>query len=275
MSKGNILFVMQEIMPYLPESKLSKIGRYLPQAVQDEGYEIRTFMPRYGLINERRHQLHEVIRLSGVNMVINNNDHPLIIKVASIQSARMQVYFIDNEEFFKRKFTVVDDNGKIFPDSDERLIFFARGVLETVKKLRWTPDIVHCHGWFSALLPLYLHKGYEEDPIFDKAKIIFTIYDDNITEEFNKDFYKKIPQDKISLNDVKIIEKPTYENLMKLAIKFSDEIVFASKTPMASLIEFSKSLNKNVYFLENEEDYINYYQNIYDTICKKNFIEEF
>ncbi|MCX7954009.1 MAG: glycogen/starch synthase [Bacteroidales bacterium] len=275
MSKGNILFVMQEIMPYLPESKLSTVGRYLPQAVQDKGYEIRTFMPRYGVINERRFQLHEVIRLSGVNMVINNNDHPLIIKVASIQSARMQVYFIDNEEFFKRKFTVLDDNGCLFPDSDERLIFYARGVLETVKKLRWAPDIVHCHGWFSALLPLYLHKGYEEDPIFDKAKVIFTIYDDNIKGEFNKDFYKKIPQDKISLDDVKIIEKPTYENLMKLAIMFSDEIVFASEKPISSLIEFAQKLNKTIYYLEDKNDYISYYLNIYDTICKKNFIEEF
>src|SRR5512138_1560307 len=160
MESRKVLFISQEITPYLGETKLSKIGRYLPQGIQERGKEIRTFMPRYGCINERRNQLHEVIRLSGMNLIIDDTDHPLIIKVASIQSARMQIYFIDNDDYFQRKGTVADDDGSEYADNDERCIFFARGVLETVKKLRWTPDIIHCHGWITALAPLYIKKVY-------------------------------------------------------------------------------------------------------------------
>ena len=158
MAKKKILFISQEIMPYLPESEMAHIGRYLPQGIQEKGKEIRTFMPRYGCINERRNQLHEVIRLSGMNLIINDTDHPLIIKVASIQSARMQVYFIDNEDYFQRKHVITDEKGSFFPDNDERAIFFTRGVFETVKKLRWAPDLIYCQGWFTALVPLYLIK---------------------------------------------------------------------------------------------------------------------
>ena len=161
MEKTRVLFVTQEILPYLEETAMAKIGRFLPQGIQERGKEIRTFMPRYGNINERRNQLHEVIRLSGMNLIIDDADHPLIIKVASIQQARMQIYFIDNEDYFQRKFTIADKNGKFFEDNDERTIFFARGVLETVKKLGWGPDIVHCHGWFTSLLPVYLKKAYK------------------------------------------------------------------------------------------------------------------
>ena len=159
MAKKRVLFISQEIVPYLPESEMANIGRYLPQGIQDKGKEIRTFMPRYGCINERRNQLHEVIRLSGMNLIINDTDHPLIIKVASIQAARMQVYFIDNEDYFQRKHTISDEEGNFFPDNDERSIFFARGVFETVRKLRWAPDLIYCQGWFTALVPLYLKKA--------------------------------------------------------------------------------------------------------------------
>ena len=167
-----ILFVNSEITPYLPESTVSNVGRYLPQGVQESGREIRSFMPRYGNINERRNQLHEVIRLSGMNLVVNDIDRPLIIKVASISSARMQVYFIDNEDYFHRKFVFTDQDGKFFEDNDERAIFFARGVLETVKKLRWKPDVIHCQGWISHVLPLYLKKAYKDDPIFKDCKVV-------------------------------------------------------------------------------------------------------
>src|SRR5210317_702321 len=173
MEKTRVLFVAQEILPYLEESPMAKIGRYLPQGIQERGKEIRTFMPRFGNINERRNQLHEVIRLSGMNLIINDTDHPLIIKVASIQAARMQVYFIDNEDFFHRKFVFRDKNGKFFADNDERAVFFVRGVLETVKKLGWPPDIIHCHGWMSSLLPVYVRKAFHENPIFSESKIIF------------------------------------------------------------------------------------------------------
>src|SRR5512145_624712 len=162
MESRKVLFISQEIMPYLGETKLSKISRDLPQGIQERGKEIRTFMPRYGSINERRNQLHEVIRLSGMNLIINDTDHPLIIKVASIQSARMQVYFIDNEDYFSRKATLKDSNDEPFSDNDERSIFFTRGVLETVKKLRWSPDVIHCHGWFTAPIAILIKKAYKD-----------------------------------------------------------------------------------------------------------------
>ena len=159
MKEAKVLFIAQEITPYLPESEIANICRNLPQGIQDRGHEIRTFMPKYGSINERRNQLHEVIRLSGMNLIIDDTDHPLIIKVASIQSARMQVYFIDNDDYFQRNADgVVDEDMR--PDNDERSIFFVRGVMETVKKLRWTPDIIHCHCWITALTPLYIKKSY-------------------------------------------------------------------------------------------------------------------
>ena len=166
-----ILFVNSEIYPYLPESPIANIGRYLPQGIQERKKEIRSFMPRYGCINERKNQLHEVIRLSGMNIIINDVDRPLVIKVASISAARLQIYFIDNEDYFRRKQTYCDENGVFFEDNAERAIFFARGVLETVKKLRWAPDIIHCHGWISHILPAYLKKAYKDDPL--KARLYF------------------------------------------------------------------------------------------------------
>jgi starch synthase len=275
MEKEKILFVNQEITPYLPENKISLIGRYLPQGMQERGKEIRTFMPRFGNINERRHQLHEVIRLSGMNMVINNTDHPLIIKVASIQSARMQVYFIDNEDFFKRKFIFTDDKGNMFPDNDERCIFYARGVLETVKKLRWAPDIIHCHGWFSALVPLYVKKAFKEDPIFDNSKIVFSIYDQEFNGILNKDFIKKVPIDDITYEDIKIIENPTYENIIKLAIQYSDGIILADENINKNIISYINENNKKVLAYYDSENYIDTYAEFYESIIEKKYIEEF
>ncbi len=160
MEKIKVLFVSQQIEPYIEDGHMSNVSRNLPQRIQERGKEIRTFMPRFGCINERRYQLHEVIRLSGMNLIINDSDHPLIIKVASIQAARMQVYFIDNEEFFKRKTVFEDERGKFYKDNDERMIFFCRGVIETVKKLGWAPDLVHCHGWMTSLMPYYLKNVF-------------------------------------------------------------------------------------------------------------------
>jgi len=275
MEKDKILFVTQEIIPYLPENKISHIGRYLPQGMQERDCEIRTFMPRFGNINERRNQLHEVIRLSGMNMVINNTDHPLIIKVASIQSARMQVYFIDNDDFFKRKFTLTDDKGQLFPDNDERCIFYARGVLETVKKLRWAPDLIHCHGWFSALVPLYVKKAFKEDPIFDHAKIVFSIYDQAFEGTLNKDFIKKIPIDDITTKDIKLIENPTYNNLIKLAIQYSDAVVLGDEHIHSEIIDYLNQKQLPFIYHPNEENYIEAYNNFYDSLIEKKYIEEF
>ena len=189
--KARVLFVSQEVTPYLDETPMSIIGRKLPQGIQERGKEIRTFMPKFGVINERRNQLHEVIRLSGMNLIIDNNDHPLIIKVASIQSARMQVYFIDNQEYFERKHILTDKKGVHFADNDERAIFFCRGVIETVKKLGWSPDIVHLHGWMTSLTALYLKKSFKDNPLFSDTKIVYSVYDDEFANPLHKDFAKK------------------------------------------------------------------------------------
>jgi starch synthase len=275
MEKQKILFVTQEIIPYLPENILSSIGRFLPQGIQERGREIRTFMPRFGNINERRNQLHEVIRLSGMNMVINSTDHPLIIKVASIQSARMQVYFIDNDDFFKRKFSLFDDNNELFPDNDERVIFYARGVLETVKKLRWAPDVVHCHGWFSALVPLYIKKAFKEDPIFNNTKVVFSIYNQDFNGSLGSDFIKKILIDDITKKDISIVEKPTYVNLIKLALQYSDAVVFGEESINSELISYIKSSDLRVLPYQDEKTYIDSYTDFYDTLVQKKYIEEF
>ena len=203
-----ILFVSSEILPFMPQTDMSYVGRHLPQAVQESGGEIRSFMPKYGCINERRNQLHEVIRLSGMNIIIKDIDRPLIIKVASISAARMQVYFIDNEDYFQRKAVYRDGDETFFADNDERGIFFARGVLETVKKLRWKPTIVHCHGWLSHLLPLYLKKAYRNDPLFTHAKVVLSLYNDLTTETFNENMRSKVLTGGMKTKDVEFLAEP-------------------------------------------------------------------
>ena len=188
MKAKKILFVTKEITPYVDETELSKMGRYLPQSIQDKGREIRTFMPKWGNVNERRNQLHEVIRLSGMNLIIDDTDHPLIIKVASIQAARMQVYFIDNDDYFLHRDMAADEAGNEYADNGERAIFYARGVLETVKKLRWTPDVIHCHGWMGALVPLYVKTAYKDDPSFRDSKVIYSLYGDGLKMDMGSNF---------------------------------------------------------------------------------------
>ncbi|MFT3737328.1 MAG: glycogen/starch synthase [Breznakibacter sp.] len=266
MEKAKVLFISQEIMPYLPESEMSKIGRFLPQGIQEHGKEIRTFMPRFGCVNERRNQLHEVIRLSGMNLIIDETDHPLIIKVASIQSARMQIYFIDNEDYFHRRHTVVDVKGKEFPDNDERIIFYARGVLETTKKLRWAPDLVHCHGWFTALAPIYIKKAMSDDPHFAKSKVVVSIYDNDFTTVFDSSFRQKLLLDGISDSDTEVLAPCNYTNLMKLAINMSDGVIQGSPTVNNELVEYAKKMGKPFLSYHNEETYIPAFNEFYDLV---------
>ncbi|MFB6342239.1 glycogen/starch synthase [Saccharicrinis sp. FJH62] len=266
MEAKKVLFIFQEITPYVPESELSVIGRNLPQGIQEAGKEIRTFMPRYGLINERRNQLHEVIRLSGMNLIIDDTDHPLIIKVASIQAVRLQVYFIDNEDFFQRKAIVSDDEGKEFEDNDERAIFFARGVLETVKKLRWSPDIIHCHGWMSALVPLYIKKSYHDDPFFQHSKMVYSIYDNPFENTFRELFKEKILMPGVTPEDLSLVEKPDYENLNKLAIHYSDAVIQGSENINKNVKKFIDTENKKFLGYQSPESYIQAYDSFYDEI---------
>jgi len=266
MEKAKVLFISQEITPYLPESEMSKIGRYLPQGIQELGKEIRTFMPRFGCINERRNQLHEVIRLSGMNLIIDDTDHPLIIKVASIQAARMQVYFIDNEDYFQRKATLTDKNGEEFEDNDERTIFFARGALETTKKLRWAPDIVHCNGWFTALAPLYIKKAMNEDPHFANSKVVYTIYDDEFKSNWADNFKEKLKIEGVEDADLEVLEKSDYIHLSKLAIAMSDGVIQGSENINPELVDFIKQTGKPFLGYHDEESYIEAYNGFYDSL---------
>lgn len=267
MEKTRILFVSQEIFPYLKESQMGSIGRYLPQAIQEKGREIRTFMPRFGHINERRNQLHEVIRLSGMNLIIDETDHPLIIKVASIQSARMQIYFIDNDDYFQRKSMFRDKNNKFFKDNEERAIFFSRGVIETVKKLGWAPDLVHCHGWMTSMIPLYIKRAFKENPLFTDTKIVLSIYDDEFPELLNKDLSNKIKLDGITNKDLKHLKKPSYVSLMQSAIDFSDGIIMASENPNSELLDYVAESGKLTLPFQGEQ-YIDAYNNFYDKILE-------
>ena len=266
MESKKVLFVSQEITPYLPETELSQISRTLPQAIQETGKEIRTFMPKYGNINERRNQLHEVIRLSGMNLIIDDTDHPLIIKVASIQAARMQVYFIDNEEYFQRKHTVVDSEGKHFGDNDERMIFFARGVLETVRKLRWSPDLVHCHGWFTSLVPLYLKKAYREDPLFADSKVVFSFYNNGFNTPLDASFSVKMFVDGVSTDQVSIVKDPGYENLVSLAATYSDGLIQGSESLPENVEQVLKKSGKPYLNYVSDEKYVEEFSVFYNSI---------
>lgn len=227
-----ILFITQEINPYIKETEIADICRQFPQYIQEQGCEIRTFMPCYGHINERRNQLHEVQRLSGMNIIIDDSDHPLIIKVASIQAARMQVYFIDNEDYFRRRGITCDENGEPFDDNDERSIFFVKSVLETIKKLRWTPDIICCHGWITSLAPLYIKRTYNSDPFFENSKIIYTVYNEDYTNNIKAGFEKRVLFDGVDPEDVKSLKSRVLKTstLQKLAVDFSDGVICASET---------------------------------------------
>jgi starch synthase len=266
MEKKRILYISQEITPYLPESEMSEIARYLPQGVQERGREIRTFMPRYGCVNERRNQLHEVIRLSGMNLVINDTDHPLIIKVASIQAARMQVYFIDNEDYFQRKFVLNDAAGKEFEDNDERAVFFARGVLETVIKLRWAPDIIHCHGWLTSLVPLYIKKYYYNDPLFANAKVVYSAYNDDFKNTLDPKFNEKLLLEGITEEDVALIEDPNYVNVNKLAINYSDAVIQGTENINTGVKDYIKETGKLFLDYQPKETYIDAYNEFYDKV---------
>lgn len=264
MKDKRILYVSSEVVPYLPETEISSMSFEAPRMVNQQGGQIRIFMPRYGNINERRHQLHEVIRLSGINLVINDLDMPLIIKVASIPKERIQVYFIDNDEYFKRKATFTEENGKLFEDNDERAIFFAKGVIETVKKLNWSPDIIHVHGWLASLLPLYLKQFYNDEPLFNQSKIVTSVYSQSFEETLNKDLINKIKFDGIEEGKIKALENPTYSNLMKVAIDQSDALIVGSEDIPEDLTKHLKDSKKPVLDYQPKDEISEAYTNFYN-----------
>lgn len=262
-----ILFINQEIYPYVPQTGLSTIGKDLPNKMQEEGYEIRTFMPKWGNINERRGQLHEVIRLSGMNLVIDDTDHPLIIKVASIPQTRLQVYFIDNDDYFMKRRMAYDENGVEYTDNGERAIFFARGVIETVKKLRWTPDIIHCQGWMSAVVPIYLKLAYQSEPTFANCKIVTSLFNDRLEHGLGDNFktcveYKDISTDK--LNAYK--DQFDFNDLIKMSIDFSDAIIEAEPNVEKELIDYASQ--KDIPVVKYSEEYLQEYKTLYDKLTE-------
>jgi len=247
----------------------SAFCRKLLQAMQERGNEIRTFMPRFGCINERRNQLHEVIRLSGMNLIIDDNDHQLIIKVASIPAARVQIYFIDNDDYFARKAVLSDAEGKTFPDNDERAIFFARGVLETVRKLRWSPAVVHCHGWFSSVVPVYLRKVFADDPIFRDVKIVVSLYDDAFCGELDPGFGAKIAGEGVEDENLKILTAPSYENLHRFVIDYADAVVEGSAGVRPEVAEYAAASGKPFLRFDpsaGEEEIFDNYKRFYDEL---------
>lgn len=274
MNVKKVLFITQEIVPYVSESAMSNAGRHLPQAIQESGREIRTFMPRWGGINERRNQLHEVIRLSGMNIIIDDTDHPLIIKVASIQAARMQVYFIDNDDYFHKRQMLVDENGEEYPDNVERAIFYARGVLETVKKLRWCPDVIHCFGWMSAVAPLYIKTAYKDDPPFANAKVVYSAYNEMPSSLSVDDFKRSLAfrcVDDAFLDGLDV-DYSSPDVLNRLAVAFSDGLVQAEEGACPDLMDFAAARNLPVLTYPGAdslaETYGEFYERVFSEVQK-------
>ncbi|RFN59500.1 glycogen/starch synthase [Marixanthomonas ophiurae] len=265
MKDKRVLYVSSEVIPYLPETEISSMSFEAPKMVNDNGGQIRIFMPRYGNINERRHQLHEVIRLSGMNLVINDLDMPLIIKVASIPKERMQVYFIDNDDYFKRKATFADEEGNYFGDNDERAIFFAKGVIETVKKLNWSPDIIHVHGWLASFLPLYLRNYYGTEPLFENSKIVTSVYNQGFDGTLNNNVMEKILFDGIEEESIEELKEPNYVNMMKVAVKNSDAAIIGSEELPEEMENFLNNLDKPVLKYHKKEEFSEAYLDFYQS----------
>jgi starch synthase len=266
MEDKRILYVSAEVVPYLAENEVSTMSYDVPKMINDQGGQIRIFMPRYGNINERRHQLHEVIRLSGMNLVVNDIDMPLIIKVASIPKERIQVYFIDNDEYFKRKATFTDEEGVLFEDNDERAIFFAKGVVETVKKLNWVPDIIHVHGWMAGLLPVYMKHFYKDEALFENTKIVTSVYAQSFDGSINPEIVSKVGFDGIDISNIEELKDPNYENLIKVAVAHSDAVIIGSDMVSSSLTKYIESSKKPFLPFVPKEKFAESYTDFYKTL---------
>lgn len=225
MSKKKVLIVTQEMNPYTEEHLIDEISRQLPQIAQDGGLEVRILMPRFGMINERRHRLHEVVRLSGMNIIVDDDDYPLIIKVASLPGMRLQVYFLDNDDFFKRKNLFAEDDGTPYDDNADRMVFFCKGVLETVKKFGWAPDIIHCHGWMTSLIPLYLKTAYLNEPVFQHARVVYSVYNDSPEGSFNDQFVAKASINNLEESDLKAFQNGVGITLHQGAMAYATALI--------------------------------------------------
>jgi len=273
MSKKKVLIVTQEMEPYTALSEVSKIARELPQYIQDNGMEIRVLMPRFGTINERRHRLHEVVRLSGMNIIVDDDDYPLIIKVASLPEARMQVYFLDNEDFFKRKAIFANKDGKPFEDNADRMVFFCKGVLETVKKFGWPPDIVHCHGWMTSLIPLYIKTAYKNEPLFQNAKVVYSVYNDSLGKELSDNFLAKATINNLTPEDLQAYQNGSGVSLHEGAMEYADALIKGSEEIKDSVQKTLDKTDKPVLDYQDEDDYLVAYLEFYNTLLTEEVTE--
>jgi len=267
MSKLRILYVASEINPFLKTSEVAEFVRKLPQAMQEKGMEIRILVPRFGLINERKNRLHEVVRLSGINIAVGEEEKPLVIKVASIPNAKLQVYFIDNEDYFHRKSVFHDKENKFYEDNDERAIFFCKGVIETVKKLGWAPDIVHCNDWMTSLIPLYLKTTYKNDPLFKNTKTVFTVYDTPFKHKFSKDLLDKVRMMDIEDSMLQNLESADYQGFIKLGMEFSDAIIKAEENSTLNGMFEEMTEQKKFEVIEKDDDFTDSYYNLYNELA--------
>lgn len=267
MSKKKVLFISSEMNPFLEGSSVSEIARLLPQAIQEKDNEIRILVPRFGVINERRNRLHEVVRLSGINITIEDNDNPLVIKVASLPEAKMQVYFLDNEDYFHRKFVYTDENNCFFGDNDERTIFFCKGALETVKKLGWAPDIIHCQGWMTSLIPLYMRTLYKDEPVFKSAKVVFSVFENQFDTELGADFARKASLNNIDHEQIAVYDNGDCRDLYIGAIKHADAVIKASAEIDPEVERFIAAISTDKPVLQHKaEDYADEYAQLYDKL---------
>ncbi len=268
MSKLRILYVASEINPFLQTSEVADFVRRLPQGMQERGMEIRILVPRFGIINERKNRLHEVVRLSGINIAVGDEEKPLVIKVASVPNAKLQVYFIDNEDYFHRKSVFFDKENKFYEDNDERAIFFCKGVIETVKKLGWAPDIVHCNDWITSLIPMYLKTTYKNDPIFQNAKCVFTVYDNDFNHKFNPKIIEKAKMIDIEDSMLANLMSADYEGLIKLGAEYSDAVIRAEEEVSESLLKLFASLEKQrkIETIEKDDKLLDSYYNLYNEL---------
>ncbi len=268
MQAKRILFITQEMTPFVPNSVKAEFGKELPKAIQEYNHEIRTFTPKWGIINERRNQLHEVIRLSGMNIIIDETDHPLIIKVASLPQAKMQIYFIDNDDYFMKRTTAFDKDGNPYSDNGERAVFYARGVLETVKKLRWIPDVIHCMGWISSIAPLYIKKAFDDEPAYANCKVVYSASSPDFQMDFGSKIIDSIKFKNIDSSDLINIfnNKFGYEELQKLAVYYSDALILDDDGVSKDIIEYAKSLNKPILPPSTKENFKVAYSDFYEKI---------
>lgn len=269
MAKKKILFISSEMTPFLQVTTVGELARRLPQAIQEKDNEIRVLMPRFGCINERRNRLHEVVRLSGINITIDDNDNPLTIKVASLPEAKMQVYFLDNEDYFHRKFVYANEKNEFFADNDERTIFFCKGALETVKKLGWQPDIIHCQGWMTSLIPLYIKTIYKDEPVFRNAKVVYSVFEDQFEENLGKDFARKASLNEIDNKQVSSLSKSDSTALYITGITHADAVVKASTEISDEVTKFMKKQKGKLIFEHVEEEYGEAYNQLYEDLLQR------